>query len=233
MPESSNKLSTHKEEVFKYYTVLAIGFVSLLLTANIIGEKPIQIGSIILPAGLLIFPLTYLLGDAITEVYGFALSRKVIWGALIANLFMALACQLAISLPHASYWHKQEAYQTIFGMTARLMMVSVFTYFIGEFMNTLIISKLKIYMRGRNFWLRALCSSAVGELIETSLFIPLAFWGSMGRTEMIKLMGFFYNFKVLYALLAMPLLSILVKFLKKAEQLDSYDYQTNYSPLKF
>lgn len=201
----------------KYYTQIGMMFIGILLTANIIGEKPLLLGPVILPAGLLLFPITYLLGDILTEVYGFAASRRVIWMGMICNLFMALMCHVAIQLPAAETWTRSEAYAEVLGVSSRLMAISVFTYFVGEFVNAYIVAKLKVKMQGRFFWVRALCGSWIGEGIETGLFIPLGFYGTMPNEQLFKLAGFYYSFKVLYAVCAMPLASMIVNYLKQRE----------------
>jgi hypothetical protein len=196
----------------------------------VIGEKPLLLGPIILPAGLLLFPITYLLGDVLTEVYGFAQSRRVIWMGMLCNLFMAGMCRLAIELPALDTWERSSAYAEVLGVSSRLMAISVCTYFIAEFVNAYIVAKLKIRMQGRLFWARALCGSWIGEGIETSLFIPLAFYGTMPNEVLFKLAGFYYSFKVIYAMCAMPFANKLATFLKMKEQLDFYDKGTNFNP---
>lgn len=215
---------------FKYYSHLGMAFVGLLLTANVIGEKPLLFGSVILPAGLLLFPMTYLLGDVLTEVYGFAQSRRVIWMGMVCNLFMAFMCRLAIYLPAIGSWPHSAAYEKILGNSSHLMVVSVFTYFVGEFVNAYIVSKLKIKTQGRFFWARALCSSWIAEFIETALFMGLFFYGKMPNEELLRFALFYYSFKVLYVLCAMPLASQLVKILKKKENTEIYDNDTRFSP---
>jgi len=217
----------------RYYPQIAMLFIALLLTANVIGEKPLVLGPVILPAGLLLFPMTYLLGDLLTEVYGFAQSRRVIWMGMACNLFMALMCRLAIHLPALESWEPAAAYAQVLGSSSRLMAISVFTYFVGEFVNAYSVAKLKIRMQGRFFWLRALCGSWIGEGIETGLFIPLAFCGTMPNSELFRLAVFYYTFKVSYALCAMPFLNYLVKCLKGREQIDIYDKETNFNPFSF
>lgn len=213
-----NKMSIAQKPLeSRYYSQIAMLFVGLLLTANTIGEKPLLLGPIILPAGLLLFPITYLLGDVLTEVYGFAQSRKVIWMGMLCNLFMALMCKIAISLPAVETWTKTDSYADILGTSSRLMAISVFTYFVGELSNAYIVSRLKTALKGKLFWARALCSSWIGEGIETSLFIPLAFYGTMPNEQLLKLAIFFYSFKVIYVFCAMPFVSALVTWLKKKE----------------
>lgn len=215
----------------RYYSQIAMIFIGLLLTANVIGEKPLLLGPIILPAGLLLFPITYLLGDVLTEVYGFKQSRRVIWMGMICNLFMAFMCRLAISLPAIDAWEKTEAYAQILGCSSRLMAISVLTYFVGELVNAYIVARLKVKMQGRLFWARALCGSWIGEGIETCLFIPLAFYGTMPNDVLLRMAGFFYSYKVIYAICAMPLANLLVKFLKKRENISDGTSETQFKPL--
>lgn len=203
----------------KYYSPLAMIFVTVLLTANIIGAKPLWFGTVILPAGLLLFPLTYLLGDVLTEVYGFAQARRVIWMGMLCNLFMALMCRVVIRLPALESWEHSVAYEQILGGSSRLMTISVLSYFIGELINAYIVAKLKVKMQGRSFWLRALCGTWVGEGIETGIFIWLAFYGILPTVVLGKLAFSYYSFKVIYALCAMPLANQLVNVLKNNENL--------------
>jgi uncharacterized integral membrane protein (TIGR00697 family) len=207
-------------------------FVTLLLTANVIGEKPVSFGLIVLPAGVLLFPLTYLLGDIITEVYGFREARRIIWFGMLCNLFMAFMCRLAILAPAPESWLHQEAYTQILGNGSRLMAVSTLTYFIGEFINAYIVAKLKVKMQGKSFWLRALCGSWIGEGIETALFLPLAFYGMMSNDELLKFGLFYYSFKVVYAFCTVPLANKLVNILKRLEKTDHYDQLSDFSLLK-
>ena len=205
-------------------------FVTLLLTANVIGEKPVSFGLMVLPAGVLLFPLTYLLGDIITEVYGFREARRIIWFGMLCNLFMAFMCRLAILSPASETWIHQEAYEQILGNGSRLMAVSTLTYFIGEFMNAYIVAKLKIKMQGKSFCLRALCGSWIGEGIETALFLPLAFYGVMSNQELLRFGLFYYSFKVIYAFCTVPLANKLVNRLKRLEKIDHHDQVVHLNP---
>lgn len=205
-------------------------FVTLLLTANVVGEKPVSFGLIVLPAGVLLFPLTYLLGDIITEVYGFREARRIIWFGMLCNLFMAFMCRLAILAPASETWLHQEAYTQILGNGSRLMAVSTLTYFIGEFINAYIVAKLKVKMQGKSFWIRALCGSWIGEGIETALFLPLAFYGIMSNDELLKFGLFYYTFKVVYAFCTVPLANKLVNILKRREKIDHYDPVIHFNP---
>lgn len=206
-----------------------MAFVSLLLAANVLGPKPIKFGVVIVPAGLIIFPLTYLIGGVLTEVYGFAASRKVIWAGLFSNLFLSIACKIAIAMPYDPSWDGQAAYANVLGVSSRLMLVSVFTYFIGEFVNSYIVAKLKIYMCGNRFWLRSICGNWIGEFIETSLFLPLAFY-HLPVSTLFKMAIFYYTFKLLYCTCSAPLVNKFSAFLKREENVDHYDYNTSFNP---
>lgn len=200
-----------------YYTVIAMFFTALLLTANIIGEKPLLMGPFIIPAGLLLFPMTYLLGDVLTEVYGFSKARQVIWLGLFCNLFMAFMCRLAIYLPSVEGWEYNIAYRQVLNNSSRLMVISVFTYLVGEILNAYVIVKLKEKMQGKFFGLRALCASSIGEGCETLIFVPLVFYGRIANDQLIKLALFYYIFKISYVFCVMPIAAHLVTFLQSKE----------------
>ena len=213
------------EQTFQFFTPLSMLFIGVLLTANVLGPKPIVLGQITLPAGLLVFPITYLIGVLITEVYGFRRSRQVIWMGLFCNLLMALALKIAIALPYDPRWTLQSAYVSILGQSSRLMMLSIFTYFIGEFINSMIVAKLKAKMQGKNFFLRGLCGNWIGEGIETLLFVPLAF-SHLPKSLVIDLLISYYVFKVIYAFCAMPMVTLLVTYLKNKECLSVASQQS-------
>jgi|SaaInlStandDraft_7_1057024.scaffolds.fasta_scaffold00440_3 queuosine precursor transporter len=204
-------------------------FTTLLLTANVLGPKPIKFVQITIPAGLIIFPLTYLVGGVLTEVYGYGASRRIIWLGLLSNLFLAIACKFAIAMPFDPDWDGQQSYAQVLSVSSRLMIVSVFTYFIGEFFNSFIVAKLKIMMQGKHFWLRSICGNWIGEFIETSLFLPLAFYNLPFNT-LINMAVFYYAFKLVYCTCAAPLLHSLAKFLKREEGIDHYDHNTKFNP---
>lgn len=196
----------------KYYNFLSMSFVALLLTANVLGPKPVIIGSVVIPAGLLIFPLTYLLGSVITEVYGFKASRQVIWFALLCNLFMAFAISIAIKLPYEKSWEYQVQYSEILGISGKLMFVSVLSYFCGEFINAYLVYKLKQKFKKATFILRSLIGNWIGESCETLIFIPLGFY-YLPNGILLKMLWFYFIFKISYALIAMPIAVRLTNYL--------------------
>lgn len=227
MQVQGQEVFTKRSNQFRYYTQLGMLFLGCYITANVIAPKPILIGSIVVPAGLIIFPLTYLLGALITEVYGFAMSRRVIWSALICNLVLALVCQIAIALPHPSDWSYQQEYALIFGASSRVMVISVFTYFIGELINAYIVARLKVKMLGKNFWLRGICGNWIGEGVETSIFIPLVFY-YLPITQIVHMALFYFIFKVCYAFCAMPIMQLVAKIIKRCEAVEIYDRQIKF-----
>jgi len=211
--------SPEVEVTGKYYPLIAMMFITLLLTNNVMGEKPVVLATFVIPAGLLLFPLTYLLGDVLTEVYGFAAARRVVWMGMLCNLFMSFACRMVLQLPALESWEHNQAYEQVLTSSSRLMAISAFSYFTGEWTNAYIVSKLKEKMQGRLFWLRALCGSWIGEFVDSAIFIPLAFYGILSNEQLLKFMIFCYGFKVLYSFLTVPIASQFVKILKSKEKI--------------
>ena len=213
--QRANGLSTISlDSACQYYSYLAMGFITLLLTTNVVGEKPIDFGWVVVPAGLLLFPGTYLLGDVLTEVYGFSKARRVVWIGMFCNLFMSLICRFMAALPALSSWTHHEAYAQVLTSSSRLMAISSLSYFMGEWTNAYVVSKLKEKMQGRFFWIRALCGSWIGEAIDSAIFIPLAFYPVMSRDELLSFMLFCYVFKVVYSFVTIPIATRLVTVLK-------------------
>lgn len=201
----------------RFYPLLAMAFITLLLTTNLIGEKPVILGGLVVPAGLLLFPGTYLLGDVLSEVYGFIETRRVVIMGMFCNLFMSLICRLIVVLPAEETWIHSEAYSQVLTSSSRLMAISSMSYFISEWINAYIVARLKIKMKGRFFWLRALCGSWIGEFVDTSIFVPLAFYRILTTEQLIKFMVFCYIFKISYSFVTLPIASRLVSFLKRKE----------------
>jgi len=198
----------------QYYSQLAMVFITLLLTTNVVGEKPIDFGWLIIPAGLLLFPGTYLLGDVLTEIYGFKQARRVVWMGMFCNLFMGIMCRCMAVLPASDAWVHHEAYAQVLTSSSRLMAISSLSYFAGEWINAYIVATLKEKMAGRFFWARALCGSWIGEAVDSAIFIPLAFYPIMSTDQLLKFMLFCYSFKVVYSFVTIPIASKLVSILK-------------------
>ncbi|MBX6771464.1 MAG: queuosine precursor transporter [Chloroflexi bacterium] len=205
-------------------------FVTSLLTANIIAVKLFVVAGIVLPAGVVIFPLSYLFGDVLTEVYGYAQARRVIWLGFICNLLMVVAVWIAQALPPAPFWTGQQAYEQILGFTPRLLAASFLAYLVGEFANSIVLAKLKVATRGRWLWSRTISSTVIGQGLDSAVFITVAFAGT-GVPTLVPVILAQWLFKSAYEILATPLTYLIVTGLKRYEGLDPFDYQTNFSPI--
>lgn len=215
------------------FVIIAILFVSSLLIANMITGKLILIGGWVLPGAVIIFPLSYIFGDVLTEVYGFKKARLVIWMGLICNLLMAGIFTLVLSIPSPSFFTSGPAFATVLGMTPRIVLASVLAYLAGEFCNSVLLSRLKIITKGRLLWLRTIGSSLGGEGLDTVIFITLAFWGTMPVATLGQMMLCQYLFKIAYETVATPLTYGVVNKLKHIEGYDNFDYGVKYNPFQF
>jgi len=209
---------------------LACFFVTCLLISNIIAGKLIQVFGLVLPAAVILFPVAYILGDVLTEVYGFRRSRLVIWVGFAANAFMAIVFLMTLSLPYPEFWGNQEAFAAVLGFTPRLVVASLIGYFVGEFTNSMVMSRMKLLTKGRWLWTRTIGSTMVGEGIDTVLFISIAFAGSLPANGLIAMIITQYLWKLGYEVAATPLTYRLVNWVKQKEGLDTFDYGVNYNP---
>src|SRR3989454_4760818 len=216
-----------------WFVAIAAVFVTCLITANIIAVKLILLFGFLVPAGIIIFPLSYLFGDVLTEVYGYGAARRVIWLGFACNLLAVIAIYLGGIAPAAPFWTQQAAYNAILGFTPRLLLASFTAYLVGEFTNSFVLAKLKIATRGRWLWTHTIGSTLIGEGLDTLIFISIAFWGIIPTQFILIAILTQWTFKVVYEVLATPFTYWIVGFLKRRENLDTYDYQTNFSPLLF
>jgi len=216
-----------------WFVVIASIFVTCLITANIIAVKLILFLGFPVPAGIIIFPLSYLFGDVLTEVYGYGAARRVIWLGFACNLLAVIAIYIGGVAPAASFWTQQAAYSAILGFTPRLLLASFVAYLVGEFTNSFILAKLKIATQGRWLWTRTIGSTLVGEGFDTLIFISIAFWGIIPAQLMLTTILTQWIFKVTYEIVATPFTYLVVGFLKRRENIDAYDYRTNFSPFLF
>ncbi len=214
-----------------WFVFIASLFVTCLITANIIAVKLILLFGFLVPAGIIVFPLSYLFGDVLTEVYGYGAARQVIWLGFACNLLAVIAIYLGGLAPAAPIWHDQAAYQTILGFTPRLLLASFTAYLVGEFANSFVLARLKIATKGRWLWTRTIGSTLIGEGLDTIIFISIAFWGIIPPPLILTAMLTQWTFKVLYEVIATPFTYLIVGFLKRREGLDTYDYRTNFSPI--
>ena len=210
------------------FVVIAAVFVTCLITANIIAVKVISLGSVFLPAAIIVFPISYIFGDILTEVYGYRWARRVIWLGFLCNLIFVFFAWVGLKLPPASFWEGQEAYKSILGYTPRLLVASFGGYLVGEFANSFILAKMKIRTKGRWLWARTIGSTVVGQGLDTTVFIIIAF---IGTTSFVPIMILYHWLaKTAIEVLATPFTYATVNFLKKKEGIDTYDYKTSFNP---
>ncbi len=205
-------------------------FVASLITANIISVKLIAIGNWFVPAGVVIFPLSYIFGDVLTEVYGYRSARRAIWLGFLCNLLAVAAIWVAGLWPAAPFWKDQPAWDSILGFTPRLLVASFLAYLIGEFANSLILARMKVATGGRWLWSRTIGSTLVGEGLDSLVFITIAFAG-LPNFDLPTAIVTQWLIKVAYEILATPLTYLVVTYLKSAEKLDVYDHNTQFNPL--
>jgi uncharacterized integral membrane protein (TIGR00697 family) len=217
---------------YRYLNLVTAIFTTCLVIANIIAVKLVDIFGLIVPAGVVIFPISYIFGDVLTEVYGYARARQVIWVGFSCNLLAVVAIWVAGLLPAAGFWNGQAAYEQILGFTWRLLAASFAAYLVGEFLNSLVLAKLKIATRGRWLWLRTIGSTLIGEGADSLVFISLAFLGSVPQDQILRLILTQWLFKSGYEVAATPLTYAVVNFLKRVENEDHFDYHTDFSPFK-
>ena len=211
--------------------LVATVFVACLLTANIIAVKLVDFRWAVLPAAVIVFPLSYVVGDVLTEVYGYATARRVIWMGFLANLVLVVFIYLGQGLPPASFWDGQTAYERILGFTSRILVASFTAYLFGEFTNSFVLAKMKVFTRGRWLFSRTIGSTLVGQLVDSAIFITIAFVGVLPADELGRTIAAQWAFKSGYEALATPLTYVVVGFLKRREGLDTYDEKTSFNPL--
>ena len=217
------------ERVSWRFVAIATFFVTALVVSNVIAVKLVEVSGRVFPAGLVVFPLSYLLGDVLTEVYGFRAARAVIWLGFACNLMAVLAIQAAMTLPAAPFFGNDEAYDAILGTTWRLFLASFAAYLVGELMNSAVLARMKVATAGRFLWARTIGSTIVGEGLDSAIFVTLAFAGT--GTPLLDPILTTWAIKVAYETAATPLTYALVNTLKRREGVDVFDRDTSFSPL--
>ncbi len=208
--------------------IIAVVFVTSLITANVIAVKVVSLGSWLLPAAVFVFPLSYIFGDILTEVYGYAQARRIIWLGFGCNLIFVLFAWIGQILPPAAFWEGQAAYETILGYVPRILLASFAGYLVGEFANSFIMARMKVLTQGRWLWSRTISSTIVGQGLDTVVFILIAFAG----TPVFAVIMILHHWlaKIAIEVAATPLTYGIVGYLKKKEGIDTYDKGTNFNP---
>lgn len=227
---------------YRWFPLVTAIFVTTLIISNIIAVKLVQIGGLNLPAAVVLFPIAYIFGDILTEVYGYAAARRVIWTGFLCNLIAVAAIWLGGVLPAAPFWSAgsfqtpeaaQQAYAAILGFTPRLLLASFIAYLVGEFLNSFVLAKLKLTTQGRFLWLRTIGSTIIGEGADSAIFITVAFWGILPPEILGSSIVAQWLFKVAYEAAATPLTYLVVRWLKRSENEDYYDRNTDFNPVSF
>ena len=226
---------TPERREYKYFEFVMAAFVTILICSNLIGPaKIVQFDWLpfAFGAGVLFFPVSYVFGDILTEVYGYARARRVIWAGFAGLAFASLMAYAVVALPPAPFWENQKAYETAFGSTWRIALASMIAYFCGEFANSFVLAKMKILTAGRHLWSRTIGSTLVGEAVDSSIFYPLAFYNSgiIPNDKLPAIMLAQFGLKVAVEVVFTPVTYKVVSFLKRAENEDHYDRKTNFNP---
>lgn len=216
---------------YKYYDLIMAAFVTVLLSVNLIAaSKAATIKGFTFGAGILFFPISYLFGDILTEVYGYARSRRVVWAGFTAMIFATLVSWFVLGLPPSAEWPHQKAYETVFGSTPRIVLASLVAFFCGEFSNSYTLAKMKIMTGGRQLWMRTIGSTIVGEAVDSLIFYPVAFYKVWPTSLILTVMMSNYALKVLWEVVMTPVTYKIVGFLKRVEHEDYFDRETNFTP---
>jgi queuosine precursor transporter len=222
----------------RYFDLVMAAFVAVILLSNVLGAG--KVAEIVLPgvgpwpfgAGILFFPVSYVIGDVLTEVYGYARARRVIWAGFAALLFMAFMSWVVVALPPAPSWGNQAAYETIFGQVPRIVFASMIAFWAGEFVNSFVLAKMKVWTGGKHLWSRTIGSTVAGQGVDSLIFYPLAFWGAAGwSTELVlTVLVTQWVLKVSWEVLLTPVTYAVVGFLKRREGVDVFDEGTDFTP---
>ena len=221
-------MSKEQNVVSKVFACLMGLYITCLLLSNLVAGKMMAIGGVTLPAAVILFPVTYILCDVFTEVYGFRSARTVIWMGFSCSFFAVVVYMITIALPHPDFWANQEAYEIVLGTTPRVFAASLVGYLFGEFSNSMVLSKLKVLTQGKKLWVRTIFSTVVGEAFDTVIFITISFWGTMETNVLLQMMLFQYLFKVCYEIICTPLTYVVIRKIKNIEKIDVYDTDTKY-----
>ena len=222
----------------RYFDFVMAAFVTVLLLSNVLGAGKVALidlpwfGEWPFGAGILFFPISYVIGDVLTEVYGFARARRCIWAGFGAMLFMAFMSFVVVALPPADSWHGQDAYEQVFGQVPRIVFASMIAFWVGEFVNSYVLARMKIWTRGRHLWTRTIGSTVAGQGVDSLIFYPLAFYGVWDNRTLLVVLATQWVLKVSWEAILTPFTYAVVGFLKRREGVDVYDEATDFTPFR-
>ena len=223
--------STGARRHFRYFDYVMAAFVSILLLSNLIGaSKLATVGGFTFGAGILFFPLSYVIGDVLTEVYGYANARRCVWTGFAALLFMAFMSYVVVAMPAADGWAGQAAYESVFGSTWRIVAASVLAFWAGEFVNSFVLARMKVWTAGRHLWSRTIGSTVFGQAVDSAIFYPVAFIGVWSNAQVLTVMVTNWLLKVLWEALLTPVTYGVVGWFKAREGVEVFDTGTDFSP---
>lgn len=216
---------------FRHYDIIMAAFVAILLLSNIIGAAKLStVGGFTFGAGILFFPVSYVIGDVLTEVYGYARARRVIWTGFAALIFMAFMSYVVVKMPPAESWQGQEAYEQVFGSTWRIALASILAFWAGEFVNSFILAKMKVWTKGKALWSRTIGSTIFGQGVDSLIFYPIAFLGIWETQDVVTVIVTNWLLKVVWEAVLTPVTYLVVGKLKRAEGVEIFDTDTDFSP---
>jgi len=218
---------------YKYLDALITAFVVILLVSNLVAQKICRIGPLEVSGAVILFPITYIFGDVFTEVYGYGASRRAIWLGFFGTALLYVMATITISLPAASGWHNQAAFETVFGFIPRILFASIIAYFLGEFANSYTLARMKLVTNGKMLWTRTVGSTIVGQAVDTAVVMTLTFGFTIPWTDIGRLIVTGYLLKVVYEVLATPVTYAVVGWLKRSEGVDAFDRHTSFNPFHF
>ncbi|MBN8828712.1 MAG: queuosine precursor transporter [Sphingobacteriia bacterium] len=226
-----NKInSPNQPQISSYLLIFSSLYIVFMVIANLTGSKITNFLGYYIPAALYFFPFTYILDDILTEIYGFRISRSIIWAGFGINLLITIGCLLATSLPASQLWEGQHSFEHVFGHTPRIFIASIISYFFGEFINSLILSKLKILTLGKHFWLRAISSTIIAVIIDSIFFCTISFYGVLPVNLLISMIILQCIFKISYEIIMLPITTRIVEYIKSKENSDVFDFNISYNP---
>ena len=212
--------------------LMGILFCVCLVASNLLETKVVQLGPLAVTAGLMVFPISYIINDCIAEVWGFRKARLIIWMGFAMNFFVVALGQIAVLLPAAPFWQGEESFNFVFGLAPRIVVASLLAFLVGSFLNAYVMSKMKVASKGKHFSLRAIVSTLVGESADSLIFFPLAFWGLMPNSELLKMILIQAILKTLYEIIILPVTIRVVNYVKRVDGSDVYDDGVSYNVLK-
>ncbi len=237
--QTINPIPSHEldHRQLRYYDMVMAAFVAILLLSNLIGASKLSSVSVLgqeftFGAGILFFPLGYIIGDVLTEVYGYARARRVIWTGFAALIFMAFMSYVVVSLPPADGWGGQAAYESVFGSTWRIVLASLAGFWAGEFVNSIVMARMKIWTKGKALWTRTIGSTIVGQGVDSLLFYPIAFYGDWSNEQLLTVMVTNWALKIAWEVLLTPVTYQVVGALKRREGVDVFDIDTDFTPFR-